>query len=192
MHRGGVIRGNPPAQRLVSFVSRGKSGWMVFCEMVPDLVHVRHEEQADRLIRLVSDTAREGIANTEVGDFGGELFVFPLPSLRRPVEPLEMMLIDAVLNHLEIITVHHPRAQRARSVFPDQHVVARQKRRRLGSKVGKNNPSQLLNFVGRVTDSLPKGAVSRLAGLFQDAPADVIEPAVVTAAQATVLDMSKF
>ena len=44
MHRGGVIRRNPPTQRLVAVVSSGKSRGMVFGEVIADFVHIRHEK----------------------------------------------------------------------------------------------------------------------------------------------------
>src|SRR5207244_9455473 len=103
------------------------------------------------------------------------------------MKPFEMVLIDAVLNHLEIVAMYDPRAQRARSVFPHEHVVARQKWRWFRSEIGENDCRQLLNFVSWMTNAFSEGAVGWLAGLFQDASVDGIKQPMIATAQAAIL-----
>src|SRR5207244_13326888 len=103
------------------------------------------------------------------------------------MKPFEMVLIDAVLNHLEIVAMYDPRVQRARSVFPHEHVVARQKWRWFRSEIGENDSRQLLNFVRWMTNAFSEGAVGWPAGLVQDASPDVLQPTMTETAQATTL-----
>src|SRR5215831_7049556 len=69
------------------------------------------------------------------------------------MEPLEMMLVDTVLHHLQIVAVDQPRAQRSHSVLSNEHIIARQERRWLGTEIGKNDPGQLLNLVGALPNA---------------------------------------
>ena len=69
---------------------------MILGQVIADLVHVRHQKQADGAEIFVADPAREGIANAELGRLGSEPLVAPEARLGRAVQPFEMMLIDAV------------------------------------------------------------------------------------------------
>src|SRR5678816_28112 len=107
------------------------------------------------------------------------------------MEPLEMVLIDAVLHHLQIVTVDQPRAQGSNPVFSHQHIVAGQERHRVGTEVGKDNPGKLLSLVSPLRNALLKAAVGRLARLLQHTPVNVVKPSVVATTQTAILDMAE-
>src|SRR5262249_8339125 len=107
------------------------------------------------------------------------------------MEPLEMMLVDAVLHHLQIVAVHQSRAQRSHSVLSHQHIIARQERPRLGTEVGKNDPRQFLNFIGALTNAIFKAALWRFTRLLQHPPINIVKPAMIATAQAAILDMAE-
>src|SRR5262249_17624710 len=84
--------------------------------------------------------------------FGGWCVFSNVGGFGSSMEPLEMMLVDAVLHHLQIVAGDQSRAQRSHSVLSHQHIIARQEWRRLGTEVGKNDPRQFLNFIGALTN----------------------------------------
>src|SRR5262245_44143898 len=100
VHGRSVIHGDTPAQRLIPFVGCGKGSWMVFRQMITDFVHVGHEKQTYGSKVFVSHSACKGITNAKIGDFRSELFFSPVAGLGGSMEPLEMVLIHAVLHHL--------------------------------------------------------------------------------------------
>src|SRR6266508_4435733 len=126
VHRVGVIDGDAPAQRLVTLVGRSECRGVVFVQVIADFVHIRHQKVAHRHERALGDRAGEGVADAELGDLGGQPLVGPQASFGRAVEPLEVMLIDAVFDGLQKIAVDQPRRQRAHAVFANQHIPARQ------------------------------------------------------------------
>src|ERR1044071_8706244 len=55
MHGRHVVGGTPPAKRLVTLMRCGKSGRMIFRQVVTDFVHIRHQKKADGSERLIAD-----------------------------------------------------------------------------------------------------------------------------------------
>src|SRR5262245_20880574 len=108
------------------------------------------------------------------------------------MQPLEMVLIDTVLHHLQIVAVDQPRAQRSHSVVSHQHIIARQERSWLGTEVSKNYPGQLLNLVGALTNAIFKAALCRFTRLLQHPPINIVKPTMVATTQAAVLDVAEF
>src|ERR1043166_8919250 len=113
MHCRYVISRNAPSQRLVSLVGGGESGGMILGKVITDFVHVRHQKKADGPVRFIVDAAGKSIANAEFGNVRCELFVLPESGLRRTMKPFEMVLIHAVFDHLEKITMNDPSAHGA-------------------------------------------------------------------------------
>src|SRR6185437_4450742 len=192
MHGIRVVHRHPPAQRFIAFMGRRECRGMIFVQVIADLVHVRKQVVAHGHESPIAHSAREGIANAELGDFGGKLLVGPQARFRRPVQPLEMMLIDTVFHSLQEITVDQARGKRTHAVFSHQYVPARQQRRGIRADVGENNSSELLSFVSFLPDAILKCALRWLAGCLENLSINVVEPAVIAAAQAAVFDMAEF
>src|SRR5262249_12070037 len=106
------------------------------------------------------------------------------------MEPLEMMLVDTVLHHLQIVAVDQSSAQRGLRVLTLYNLIARQERRRIRTKVEKNFPRQFLNFIGALTDAVLKAALWRFTRLLQHPPINIVKPAMIATAQAAILDMA--
>src|SRR5687767_1494864 len=102
-----------------------------------------------------------------------------------------MILIDGVFNHLKEVAIYRAGAASARAVLAHKHIPPRQQSRWFRTEVGEQHTAQLLNFIGGMAQALPEGAVGRLARHLENFPADVVEPTMIAAAQATVLDMAK-
>jgi hypothetical protein len=105
VHRVGVIDRDAPAQRLITFVGRSECRRVIFIQVITDFVHVRHQKMAHGHKRTLGDRARECVADAELGDLGSQLLVGPQASLRRAVEPFKVMLVDAVLDGLQKVTM---------------------------------------------------------------------------------------
>src|SRR5262245_35850469 len=108
------------------------------------------------------------------------------------MQPAQMILIHGIFDHLKKIAIHCPRPPRSNSIFSHQHIESRQQRGGLWAQIGKNDPAQLLSFISGVTNTLSEGTVGRLPRHFQDSPFDVVKPAMVAAAQPSILEMTEF
>jgi hypothetical protein len=93
-----------------------------------------------------------------------------------------MVLIDAVFDGLQEITVDQARRKRTHSVFSDQHIPTRQERRGIGADIGENDSGQFLRFLGFLLDTVLKRALRWFAGHLQNISVDIVEPAVIAAA----------
>src|SRR5262245_58713435 len=69
-----------------------------------------------------------------------------------------------------------------------EEFVVRQQGRITGSHVGKNNSTCFLTWIGEMTNFIPIRAAARLAGLFDNAAADIVEPTMIKTAQPAVFD----
>ena len=103
-----------------------------------------------------------------------------------------MSLVDGILRALEPIAIFRAGADDALAAIGEKQIITRQQRRRIGANVGKDKTGDFLSFVRRVLDTIFEGAVRGLGGLFETAAADVIKPAVVTAADALILHPAEF
>ena len=160
---------------------------------VAGLVHRRHDEKIDVGISFsIRHATGVSVQNAIFENLRVDLAVFPRWRRSGSMQPAQVILIHGIFDHLKKIAIHRPRSPRSNSVFPHQHVPARQKRGRLGSKISENHTAQLLSFISRVTNPLSEGTVGRLAGHFQDPPFDIIKPAMIAAAQTAILQMAKF
>src|SRR5215470_15494247 len=159
---------------------------------VAGLVHNRHDKKIDVSITFsIGNAPRISIQNAILKSLRIDLAVFPRRSRTRSMQPAQMILIHGIFDHLKKVAIHCPRPPCSNSIFPHQHVESRQQRGRLRAKIGKNDSAQLLSFVGRVMNTLSKGAVSRLTGHLQYSSFDVVKPAMVAAAQPSILQMTE-
>ena len=107
------------------------------------------------------------------------------------VEMLEVGRVERVVHALQPVTRQLRDAARLLEVVPHQHVVSGQKRRGLGPKVGEDDAAEFLNLVSRVAKPLPKRAISRLTGHFQNLTSDIVQPTMIATAQAAILKMTE-
>ena len=103
------------------------------------------------------------------------------------VVPFEVDGVDGVLLALEPVGVEHRLADDAVGVLLDEDVPAGEDGRGLGAEVGEDEPAELLNGVRLQLDARGEGAGLVLGGHFEALAVDVVEPAVVGAAQAGLL-----
>src|SRR5262249_47662222 len=156
-------------------------------------VHDRHDKKINVSVSLtIGNAPRISVQNAILKSLWIDLAVIPSRSGTCSMQPAQMILIYGVFDHLKKIAIHCPRSPRSNSIFPRQHIKSRQQRGRLRAKIGKNDPAQLLSFISGVTNTLFKGTVSGLTGHFQDSSFDVVKPAMIAAAQPTILEMTEF
>src|SRR5581483_942048 len=99
------------------------------------------------------------------------------------VEPLNVRAVERVLHDLDPVAGNHGKANLPYGVVPDEGVVARQQRSRLGAEVGEDESTQLLHRIAGHFDPVLEGAFRWLGGLLQTGALAVEQPAVVGAAQ---------
>src|SRR5581483_3912736 len=191
VHRAGIVDRDAPAERLVAFVGRGERRRVILRQVIADLVHVRHEKEADGAVIVVADAAGKRVENSPLLRLGSELLVAPETRLGRTMEPFEMVLIDAVLDHLQEVAVDDARVERAHAVLSDEDIVARQQRRGIGAEIREDDAGKLLHLVCGLADAAFVAAVGRLPRLFEDFAFDVVKPAVIAAAEPAVLDVAE-
>src|SRR5262245_28757294 len=108
------------------------------------------------------------------------------------MEPFEVMLVNAVLDGLQKIAVDDAGRPGAHAVFPNQNIPSRQQRRGLRADIRENDSGQLLRLVGFLANAVLECAFGRLSRHLQNFSVHVVEPAVITAAQAAVFDVTEF
>src|SRR5919109_1034273 len=159
---------------------------------VAGLVHGRHDKKVDvRVSFPVGDAPGVGVQNTVFKYLWIDLAIIPRGRAGGSVQPLRVVLIHGIFDHLKEVAMNSPCSPGAHAILSDEHIVSRQKRRGLGSEVGKDHPAELLHFIGGGAKTFSERAVGGLAGLFQDVSINVIEPTMVTTAQSAILDMAK-
>ncbi len=115
----------------------------------------------------------------------------PRPPHRRQVmavQPLEVRRVDAVLHDLQPVARDERAADVAQHTLPDEEIVARQQRRRLGAQVGEDQAAQLLRAVGRRASAREPLGRGRPHRDLEAASRGRELPAVVGAADAVRLD----
>src|SRR5258706_14576384 len=100
----------------------------------------------------------------------------------------QMHRIDIAFVGLQIVAVVKSFHHRALIRWYREKFIIRQERRLARSDVGNNNPARFLAGISAMPNVLFVGAAAGLAGLIDDAAADVVEPAVVQTTQVTVFD----
>ena len=91
-----------------------------------------------------------------------------------------------------VIRTRRAGADHALAILFEKQIIGRQKRRGFWADVSENKAGDLLRFIRRVLDTIFERAVRGFGGLFEAAAADVIKPAVVTAAEALILHSAEF
>src|SRR4029434_9060572 len=110
MHRVRIIDRHAPAHNLAG-AARSVFGRMAFLD-IAGLIHRRHDKKVTVRPFLTGDTPCVGVENSVFEWLWIDLAVVPVRRLRRAMQPLQMILIDGVFNHLKKITVDGARAQR--------------------------------------------------------------------------------
>src|SRR5215510_7304173 len=191
VHRVGVIDGNAPTHHFTLAARLMLAGMALFD--VAGLVHNRHDKTINVSVSFaIGNAPRMSVQNAILKSLRIDLAVIPRRSGTRSMQPAQMILIHGIFNHLKKVAIHCPRSPHSNSIFPHQHIKSRQQRGRLWAKIGKNDPAQLLSFISGVTNTLSEGTVSGLTGHFQDSSSDVVKPAMIAAAQSSILEMTKF
>src|SRR5215831_6130071 len=91
-----------------------------------------------------------------------------------------MRWIDAVLHCLQPVTVdERVFDDPASAVFPDKHIPARQERRGSRAEIGVNEPSETLDGVRNMLDSILERAPRRLRRLFETSTCAIELPAMI-------------
>ena len=106
------------------------------------------------------------------------------------MEPFNMHRVERVLHDLKPVARNHRCSDVAQDAVADKEIPARQERHGFRAQVSKDQPSQLLNRVSGHTDTLFEVAVrilGLLVRLLETLSVPVIQPAVVSAAQALLL-----
>src|SRR5207237_8350043 len=71
-----------------------------------------------------------------------------------------------------------------------EELVGGELRRLAGAQVGEDDAGRFVAWIGPLADTLVEAAAGRFAGLLEAAPTDVVEPAVIEAAEPAILDSS--
>src|SRR5207249_8242759 len=99
----------------------------------------------------------------------------------------EMGLIDVALVRLEVIAILEILGREAKLLASLQVLEIGDQGRFARPQVRKNEPGPLDAWIRQVVDLLMEGAARGLTRLLQAASVEVVKPAMVDAAQATVL-----
>jgi hypothetical protein len=123
-----VIDRHAPTHHLTG-AARSVFGRMSFL-YIAGLVYCRHHEEVTVRPSFTGDAAGVGIYNTMFERLRIDLAIIPVRGFRRAVQPLQVILVDGILDHLKKITVDGPCPPRAHTVLSHQHIVSWQQRRR--------------------------------------------------------------
>src|SRR5438445_1366364 len=189
VHRVSVVDGHAPTHHFARTTGLMFGGMTFF--HVAGFIHCRQEKKVDVRVSFPGNVPGVGVQNSIFKWLWINLAIIPRGGLCRSVQPLQVILVDGVLDHLKKVAIDGSRTPRAHAVVPHQHVESRQQRRGLGPKVGEDDAAEFLNLVSRVAKPLPKRAISRLTGHFQNLTFDIVQPAVITTAQAAILKMTE-
>src|SRR4029434_72134 len=99
--------------------------------------------------------------------------------------------VGGILGALQPVAKLFAAADDAASVTSNQQVIAGQRPRGCRADVREHKASRLPGMISRMLNTILEGAVFRLGGLLQTFAAPVIEPTVVTAPDAVVLDTAE-
>src|ERR1043166_9566574 len=109
---------------------------------------------------------------------------------QRLMQEGEMHRVDVPLVALEIIAVEKNLRNGPIRFRHNEKLVIRQERRLARAEIGQNDSAGCATRISEVADLVSMGAAAGLAGLLDDPPADVVQPAVIEASEAAVFDAS--
>ena len=98
----------------------------------------------------------------------------------------EMSLVHRIFGALQPVAIVMAGADMALAIFSKKQIIVWQQRRGCRTHVSKNKPGDLLSLVSRMLHAVFKTTVGRFRGLFETLPMDVVEPAVVAAANTSL------